>query len=202
MVILEVELRGSRLIGGLHRGLVHGLGGVRVGRLRLAIVEAVLLAVVYILRHPKLSMRSSEVLRSRIRHALWLGNLIVWSGRVCARRSHVAIVLRRVYRRQILQIEVDVAEFEEIAQVVEVGIHLRHRIDLLAGPRPGLRIRPIHSLPRASTGSAPAQIVVEEVAEVEISASSAVAAKVEGSAAAVVETSRADRRMLRAWEGS
>lgn len=121
---------------------------------------------------------------------------------MCSGCVHVAIVLRRVYRRQILQVEVDVAEFEEIAQVVEVGIHLRHRIDLLARPRPGLRICPIHSLPRASTGSAPAEVVVEEIAEVEISMSSAVAAKVEGSAAAVVETSRADRRMLGAWEGS
>lgn len=49
---------------------------------------------------------------------------------------HVVAILRRVDRRDGVQI--DVAEFEEVPQVVEVVVNLRHLVELLGRPRPFL----------------------------------------------------------------
>lgn len=93
-------------------------------RLRSEVVLVLVLRMLGCLRHGILSMRA-KVLRRRARYCLRLADLVKGCAWVCALLLHVVAILCGVGAN----VEIDVAEFEQVSEVVEVIADLRHWVE-------------------------------------------------------------------------
>lgn len=113
----------------LHGGLIHWIWWKCMTCWRPCI--KMVLVLVQVLRDTKLVM-GAKVLRRGACDGLGFGDFVKRRARVGARVLDVVAIVSGVDRGE--GIEVDVAEFEKIAQIVEVVVNVRHLVELFGWP--------------------------------------------------------------------